>query len=129
MAEGVVRRFVLSSSATAVRSARTELAGSLRATGVDGGVIDDAVVVLSELVTNAVRHGVPDPSGGVRVEWQLEAPWLRLQVTDRGRAERRMNDKGAVGGRGLSIVAAIADSWTLEPAPQGTTVTAFLRVS
>ncbi len=124
------RRVVLPSSVTSVRTARTQLAGFLRESGVADSAIDDAVVILSELVTNAVRHARHGPGATLRVEWSLKQRRLRLQVTDAGRAgrSRPLHDSGAVGGRGLSIVAALADSWTLERAEQGTTVTAYLTV-
>jgi len=123
------RRVVLPSSVTAVRSARTELASFLRDSGVRDSVVDDAVVILSELVTNAVRHASAGPGDELRVEWTLESRRLRMRVSDGGRrSPPTLHDQGAVGGRGLSIVAALADSWSLERAERGTTVTAVLRV-
>lgn len=121
------RRVALPSSVVAVRTARTHLAGFLQECGVTDGVIDDAVVIVSELVTNAVRHAAP-PEGSLRVEWALEPRRLRLRVIDGGRTgwHRGLHDQGAVGGRGLSIVAALSDSWSLERADRGTTVTAVL---
>lgn len=124
------RRVDLPSSLTAVRTVRTQLAGFLHECDVQDSVIDDAVVVVSELVTNAVRHAWP-PGGALRVEWTLDSRRLRLQVVDGGRAGIRpgLHDQGAVGGRGLSIVAALAESWSLERADRGTTVTAVLALN
>lgn len=111
----------------AARTARAELATALRASSVGQSVIDDALVVLSELVTNAVRHATPGPGGHVGVEFALEPQRLWLRVTDGGRREDgRMHMHESVGGRGLSIVAALADSWDFERHETGTTVTAVL---
>ena len=127
--EQTLRCVVLPSSVTSVRIARTELTEFLRASGVRDAVIEDAVVILSELVTNAVRHASPAPDATLRVEWELQSTRIKLQVTDTGTGRRRpVHDAGAVGGRGLSIVAALADSWRLVRATNGTTVTAFVAV-
>ncbi len=128
--EQTSRQVVLPSSGTSVRIARTELTSFLRDCGVRDAVVEDAVVILSELVTNAVRHASRAPDATLRVEWELQSTRIKLQVTDVGKGPRRpVHDSGAVGGRGLSIVAALADSWRLERAEPGTTVTAFIAVS
>ncbi|MFH8723859.1 ATP-binding protein [Streptomyces termitum] len=74
--------------------------------------LDDVRLCTSELVTNAVLHGVP--VGRlllVRVE-SLDAE-LRIEVHDGGenRPTQRVPEESAVDGRGLLIVAATADSW------------------
>lgn len=123
------RHVVLPSSNTSVRTARTQLYGFLRESGVRDSVIEDALVILSELVTNAVRHASRGPDATLRVRWELQSRRIKLQVTDTGAGLRRpVHDAGAVGGRGLSIVAALADSWRLERAAEGTTVTAIIAV-
>jgi len=128
--EQTSRQVVLPSSGTSVRIARTELTSFLRDCGVRDAVVEDAVAILSELVTNAVRHASRAPDATLRVEWELQSTRIKLQVTDVGKGPRRpVHDSGAVGGRGLSIVAALADSWRLERAERGTTVTAFIAVS
>ena len=125
-----VRRVSLPTSATAARTARVELAAFLDECGVSPGVIDDAVVIISELVTNAVRHAASGLGGKLRMECNVDLSQLRLQVSDGGRHTRlSLHEQGAVGGRGLSIVAALADSWSLEREERGTTATAFLSVA
>lgn len=124
------RRVELPLAVSAVRTARKEVAGFLRECAVDTAVIDDAVVIVSELVTNAVRHTAPGTEGGLAMECTFDPPRLRLQVCDAGRPGRRpLHDQGAVGGRGLSIVAALADSWSFERDETGTVVTANLSVA
>src|SRR5262245_16854371 len=53
---------VLRQSRTSSRIARDFTSDTLRTWGL-AALADDAVVVVSELVTNAIRHGVADPSG------------------------------------------------------------------
>ncbi len=120
------RRIGVPFSSDAARTARAELGRALRASAVRQGVIDDALVVLSELVTNAVRHASPGSDGRVGVEWAVGPQRLWLRVSDGGRrgSTGRTNAHESVGGRGLSIVAALADSWDFERHEAGTTVTA-----
>lgn len=70
-----------------------------------------AELLVSELVTNAVRHGRP----GVRLQLRAEAGALGIMVTDHGEGEPalpdRQPDASATSGRGLLIIAAIADDW------------------
>lgn len=93
----------------------TELAGALRP-----ALLADVVSVMAELVGNAVRHADPLPGGVVRVAWRLrpgDADVVELRVTDGGAlAQPRIRpvDPDAVDGRGLSIVAALADRWGVE---------------
>ncbi len=126
MAQDQFRLLAVPFSRGAARTARAELARELRAAAVRQSVIDDALVVLSELVTNAVRHATPGPDGHVGVEYALEPQRLWLRVSDGGRREPggRTHVHESVGGRGLSIVAALADSWDFERHEAGTTVTA-----
>ncbi|MFF2331079.1 MULTISPECIES: ATP-binding protein [unclassified Streptomyces] len=77
---------------------------------------DDVLLCVSELVTNAVLHGVP-PGRGFRIHLYLEPAdgVLRIEVHDSGDGEVRPADAGAApdaeGGRGLLLVAALADRW------------------
>jgi anti-sigma regulatory factor (Ser/Thr protein kinase) len=99
--------------------ARRRCTDELRARGFSGRLVDDAALVMSELVGNAIRHGVPLPEGGVRVVWELRATVLRLEVHDGGPGPRHheaapLPDGGsadAESGRGLGIVAMLAHSW------------------
>ena len=122
------RRLPVPFSRAAAGAARTGLASTLRGLDLRQSVIDDAVVVVSELVTNAVRHATPRPDGQVDVEWAVDSRRLWLRVTDGGRRTRRAAEPVAqdepVGGRGLSIVAALADAWHFERHDAGTTVIA-----
>lgn len=96
---------------------RRELGADLARRGLPEQVVQDATLMASELVGNAVRHGRPLPGGVLRVTWSLEADCLRLQVTDGGGGDRpRLRAAGPADqrGRGLAIVAALAAKWGVE---------------
>jgi anti-sigma regulatory factor (Ser/Thr protein kinase) len=92
----------------------------LREGGVADAVIDDAVLILSELLSNACKHGRPlggalAGDGDVRAAWRVD-PCGRLvvEVTDGGGPTRPAPATPSVtahGGRGLNIVGALADDW------------------
>jgi anti-sigma regulatory factor (Ser/Thr protein kinase) len=77
-------------------------------------LVPDATLMVSELVTNAVVHtACPD----VKVELLAAGGRLRCAVIDgdpRNPPEWRPLDTSTVGGLGLRIVAATADSWGVE---------------
>jgi anti-sigma regulatory factor (Ser/Thr protein kinase) len=98
--------------------ARRRCTDELRARGFSGRLVDDAALVMSELVGNAIRHGVPLSEGGIRVGWELRDDVLRLEVHDGGPGPRHwgasLPDGGstdAESGRGLGIVAMLTHSW------------------
>ncbi|PCG85953.1 ATP-binding protein [Streptomyces sp. WZ.A104] len=77
---------------------------------------DDVLLCVTELATNALRHGVP-PGRGFRVHIYLERmeKAIRIELHDSGDGEVRAADglPGAEeeGGRGLLLVEALADKW------------------
>ncbi|MFE4666640.1 ATP-binding protein [Streptomyces sp. NPDC056716] len=92
--------------ASRVGALRRIAAARLRWWGLEA-VLDDAVLVLSELATNAVLHtGTPE----VRVAMVTRDSYLCITVTDGmpGAATLRPSDGSSESGRGLGLVAAIA---------------------
>jgi anti-sigma regulatory factor (Ser/Thr protein kinase) len=83
---------------------------------------DPAELVLSELLSNAVRHGRASPGREIHTRFELTAEALRIAVSDAD-ADRtpdlRPLDLLAESGRGLLIVQALATSWGCDPRPQG----------
>ncbi|WIY00611.1 ATP-binding protein [Amycolatopsis mongoliensis] len=85
----------------------------------------DAVLVLDELVSNALCHG----AAPVRVRLAREVGHLRFEVTDASSrpARRRLPDVG--GGRGLMLVDACSRRWGQWWHDAGKTVWAELAVA
>ena len=95
---------------------RRRMVAELLAHGVPVAVVDDAALVLSELLGNAVRHGADLPGGGIRADWSLGEGGLRLEVRDGGSGPQRLAAAAAgshdgESGRGLGIVASLARRW------------------
>ena len=111
--------------------ARTKLASFLTRHQIPADVIDDALIVLSEMIANAVSHGAPIGGRGVVVMWELNPGALHLSVADGGsgaKAELQALDfdEDSLSGRGLGIINKIADRWWVEEDPS-TSVHAELR--
>ncbi|MFD6281577.1 ATP-binding protein [Streptomyces sp. NPDC060209] len=85
--------------------------------------LDDVLLCVSELATNALVHGVP-PGRGFRVQ----LTWgdvLRIEVHDSGGGEVRGGAAPAPYaeyGRGLLLVGALADTWGVGERSPGKTV-------
>ncbi|MEU3981167.1 ATP-binding protein [Streptomyces sp. NPDC026672] len=89
-----------------VASSRHCLGTWLRACGVHDHLIEDAELLLTELVTNAVEHG---SVGDVEIRVISSRDSVMLNVRDGSKAVPRLQapDTDAEGGRGLLIVDAI----------------------
>lgn len=87
-------------------------------------VIDDALLVASELVTNAVRAG----SSSVSVLVRLHRSELEIAVADDapGEPEVQHAEPSESHGRGLFIVQLLAAQWGIDRTPAGKCVWAAL---
>ncbi|MFD9908647.1 ATP-binding protein [Streptomyces sp. NPDC059063] len=73
--------------------------------------VDEIALCVSELTTNALIHGVP-PGRGFRLRLVRDGVTVRVEVHDSGDGWPRLVDGGAdESGRGLLLVAALADKW------------------
>jgi serine/threonine-protein kinase RsbW len=107
---------------------RSRLAADLRAHQLADDSIEDAVLVTSELVTNAIRH-TPD-DGPIEINWRVDKSALTLRVMDSSAVhpERRTAAPISPGGRGLAIVEALAESWGVDSRPSGKQVWARIPI-
>ncbi|MFC6539088.1 ATP-binding protein [Nonomuraea salmonea] len=99
---------------SSVAVARQRLSTDLQDSGVFTAAIDDAVLVVSELLSNALRHAHPLPSGMVRVAWLRSDDHIEVAVSDGGAATEPRAGRptlSSLGGRGLGIVEYVAESW------------------
>jgi len=109
-------------TASSVGVARRHLVGDLREAGVDDATACDAGLVVSELISNALRHATPLPGGTVRVAWRLRNDRVEIAVSDGGgQTVPEVNEPGssAIGGRGLSIVERLSLRWGVYSASDG----------
>ncbi|MGI8879204.1 MAG: ATP-binding protein [Jatrophihabitans sp.] len=121
--------WVLDTAASAA-TVRRNLAYDLGRVGVDADVASDSSVLASELVANAVRHARALPSGHLQVEWAVTSEGVVVSVTDGGSdtvPEIREAGLQDTTGRGLAIVAALADEWGVDASEATTTV--WARIS
>jgi anti-sigma regulatory factor (Ser/Thr protein kinase) len=104
---------VVASSPAAPRAARDAVSHWL--TGHAGAqLLDDTLIVVSELVTNSVRHAGGRADDVIRVRAQAVNGWLQIEVEDAGRAGdvvRRPASRTRAGGIGLNIVDELAARW------------------
>ena len=106
-------------------SVRAQLSRCLESEGIGGRAQDDALLVLSELATNALIHGAPER----RVSVSLLDDAAMIRVAD-GRPDHpdmvRTRLDGS-GGAGLRVVSALAQSWGVRDAEHGKEVWARVR--
>ena len=106
---------------------RHHLRDELVTVGVPPDSLDMIVLVASELVGNAVRH-TPPASGLIDVDWELDSKGLTVCVADASTKlpRPRRAQVHEVTGRGLAIVAAVADDWGVDTGPGGKQVWAHI---
>ncbi len=106
-------------SPDAPRRARRDVVELLHRRGVDH-VDDVAALLISELVTNSVMHA----SSQVEVCCEIDSQRVRVAVSDDSPVNPRVGTFGSTGtgGRGVLIVAALADDWGTEAADGGKSV-------
>ena len=114
---------------SSVATARWQLSADLQEAGLVAAVIGDATLVLSELLSNAIRHARPLPGALIQVSWALGDRSLTVSVRDGGshtRPHAGHPSLSALGGRGLAIVECLASTWGVQDSTAGVTVWAIL---
>lgn len=109
----------------AVAGARHFIAEALHAWGQGSSLIDDAMLLTSEMATNALVHA----HSPFRMSVAMTRGALTVSVQDATSRtpELRMVDARSATGRGMGIVEALASSWGCEVLPTGKVVWAELR--
>ncbi|MGB8947289.1 MAG: ATP-binding protein [Streptomyces sp.] len=104
-----------------VGRARSLLSEQARAWKVPDDVADTAVLLLSELMTNAVRHGRVSAGREVEARCVLDGGVLRTEVADASDALPCPREAGPddESGRGLALVELLADAWGARARPYG----------
>jgi anti-sigma regulatory factor (Ser/Thr protein kinase) len=105
---------VLPYTASSVGVARRRLISDLTQAGVYEGTACDAGLVISELISNALRHATPLPGRTVKVAWRLRQDSVEVAVSDGGGPTVPVASEPAnssIGGRGLGIVARLSLCW------------------
>ncbi|MDQ1602045.1 MAG: hypothetical protein QOD68_3519 [Actinomycetota bacterium] len=94
------------------RYARAQCAGHTPPT-----LVEDVELVVSELVTNAMRHG----RGQITMHLEVAPDRVVVGVQDQGAGHPspREPDATGVNGRGLALVAILATEWGVRLAPAG----------
>ena len=103
-----------------------QLEGAFGDTGPASVLAGDVELVVSELVTNAVKAGPAD----VELELDIHRDLISLAVTDSAPGVARMRDPGPEvdSGRGLLIVDRLATSWGVEYLDRGKRIWAEIAV-
>lgn len=105
----------LACDVASIRSAR-RLATDFAETRLSDVKLDQFVLMVSEVVSNAVRHGSPEADGNIGLRLEGDQDTLRVVVTDGG--EDFAFDPGSVEDArnrhfGLLLVDRLADRWGL----------------
>ena len=106
----------LRAQAGSVRAARDFTVATLHRWGTAHSSQDVAIVV-SELLTNALRHALPGPGGTrlrpVRLGLLQQGPWVLCAVADPSKAIPVPRTPGSLAeaGRGLQMICAFSDQW------------------
>ncbi|MEO7070734.1 MAG: ATP-binding protein [Nostocoides sp.] len=127
--EGDVRTVRAPWRATSVARIRRAVVADLIARGLPKDIVDEAEIVTSELVSNAIRHARPLADDTVRVRWKVKGEAVEVEVTDGGgdtppRPAPRV--LWAASGRGLRIVRSVAHEWGVSDDRGNVTVWAAL---
>ena len=118
--------FRLLPSKTSPRAGRVVVTEVLSEWGVPASVVDDAVLMVSELVTNAVLHARSEEPLELELDYDKT---LRISLSD-GCADHpraKVARAGDEGGRGIAILGTLATRWGVDDLDSGKRVWAELR--
>lgn len=94
------------------RRALSSLNGSL------AGLAETVRLLVSELVTNSVKHGGAGPQDSIDLALTASAGMVRVEVGDGGPGFEPKTSRTEPGGFGLMLVDQLADRWGIEGEPR-----------
>jgi anti-sigma regulatory factor (Ser/Thr protein kinase) len=126
------REFLIPAVSSAAAKAREALSSVIPPPQL-AGRFNDAQLAITEIVTNAVRHGGLD-GGAIRLTIDADDVQVRVeteQATDASGAHpvEPTIDGVMTGGFGLMLVEKLADDWGVDPGPPGVVWFQFRRQS
>ncbi|MGW0431328.1 ATP-binding protein [Micromonospora sp. NPDC003197] len=116
--------------ADALYSLRAALTAHASDLGAGPVLVEQLLIMASELATNAIRHG----GGAGRLRMWRDHGQLHLQISDHGpgladpTVGTRPPDQSAIGGRGMWICRQLCDDLFIDTGAGGTTITAVVRL-
>ncbi|WP_103532565.1 SpoIIE family protein phosphatase [Streptomyces sp. SM11] len=116
VSDHLVATWDLAQDRTTPATARVLVRDRLQGWGLDEDTVDATELIVSELVTNAVRYGTPP----LRLRLLLDST-LTCEVHDGSRSSPHLRHARTVdeGGRGLFIVSRLASHWGARHGPDG----------
>jgi anti-sigma regulatory factor (Ser/Thr protein kinase) len=122
------RHWELAPQPESASAARQQLRSACADWGLDGEVREDALLIVSELVSNVVDHaGTP-----CHLTVRMDGEGLRIEVRDLYRCpppQPRPIDLGARRGRGLQVVSALSLRWGVTEFDDGKSVWSVLAIA
>lgn len=117
----------LPTDATAASQAR-EFLKSVSCHAHHARVLNDALLLVSEVVANAVRHGSPPVTATVAC---VSDEVLQIRVTDGSPFPPRPRKADVLddGGRGMTLVDLLSEDWGVDPTEDGKSVWFTLRAA
>ena len=86
-----VRTVRLDWTLESVPSIRRTIVDDLSDGEISDEVIGECEIVVSELVTNAIRHAKPLPDGSIRVHWKVRPPRIEIEEELRLAAKKSLD--------------------------------------
>lgn len=127
--QGQVRTIRAPWSPSTITRVRKAVVADLRARDLAEQTVDESEIVVSELMTNAIRHARPLADGCLRVRWKVRGEVVEVEVTDGGGDSVPVPAPAGVwvsSGRGLRIVRSLAHEWGVGEDKGGQTVWAAM---
>ncbi|HET9074015.1 MAG TPA: ATP-binding protein [Solirubrobacteraceae bacterium] len=119
-------RLDLLADADAPRTARRAIAGLAERAGASREELDAVHTIISEAVTNVVRHAYPDGPGPVYIDAAVVGRDLSILIVDAGRGPRVPSPHPGLG-MGWKLMAQLTTRWTVVARGEGGTML-YLRL-